>query len=224
MRWGWPAAAPRWWSTISAARATAPAARCPRPKPWSRKSAKPAAPRWPTAPTSRISSRSPPWSQRATKEWGSVDLLCANAGILRDKSFGKMEAADFAEGARRASHRHLLLLQGGVGRHARAQLRPHRADHLVVRPVRQFRPGQLRRGQSRHGRADERARRGRPQEQHPRQHHFADGGDPDDRGTAAAAGAGPDEARGDHAGGGISAQRGRADPHHHGRRRRLVRA
>src|SRR5215813_11067484 len=34
---------------------------------------------------------------RATKEWGSVDLLCANAGILRDKSFGKMEAEDFAK-------------------------------------------------------------------------------------------------------------------------------
>ncbi|WP_213774901.1 SDR family NAD(P)-dependent oxidoreductase [Bradyrhizobium sp. dw_78] len=34
---------------------------------------------------------------RATKEWGSVDLLCANAGILRDKSFGKMEIADFAK-------------------------------------------------------------------------------------------------------------------------------
>jgi NAD(P)-dependent dehydrogenase (short-subunit alcohol dehydrogenase family) len=33
---------------------------------------------------------------RATKQWGSVDLLCANAGILRDKSFGKMELADFA--------------------------------------------------------------------------------------------------------------------------------
>ena len=32
---------------------------------------------------------------RATKEWGRVDLLCANAGILRDKSFGKMEPADF---------------------------------------------------------------------------------------------------------------------------------
>src|SRR5262249_24421717 len=32
---------------------------------------------------------------RATREWGSVDLLCANAGILRDKSFGKMEAPDF---------------------------------------------------------------------------------------------------------------------------------
>src|SRR5438034_6405070 len=34
---------------------------------------------------------------RATKEWGRVDLLCANAGILRDKSFGKMEPADFAK-------------------------------------------------------------------------------------------------------------------------------
>src|SRR5271155_2100049 len=34
---------------------------------------------------------------RATAKWGSVGLLCANAGILRDKSFGKMEAADFAK-------------------------------------------------------------------------------------------------------------------------------
>src|SRR5450432_3795754 len=34
---------------------------------------------------------------RATREWGSVDLLCANAGILRDKSFAKMEMADFAK-------------------------------------------------------------------------------------------------------------------------------
>jgi len=33
--------------------------------------------------------------ERATREWGSVDVLCANAGILRDKSFGKMEAGDF---------------------------------------------------------------------------------------------------------------------------------
>jgi NAD(P)-dependent dehydrogenase (short-subunit alcohol dehydrogenase family) len=34
---------------------------------------------------------------RAVAEWGSVDLVCANAGILRDKSFGKMELADFAK-------------------------------------------------------------------------------------------------------------------------------
>jgi NAD(P)-dependent dehydrogenase (short-subunit alcohol dehydrogenase family) len=35
--------------------------------------------------------------ERAIREWGSVDLLCANAGILRDKSFAKMEIADFAK-------------------------------------------------------------------------------------------------------------------------------
>jgi NAD(P)-dependent dehydrogenase (short-subunit alcohol dehydrogenase family) len=34
---------------------------------------------------------------RATEKWGSVDLLCANAGILRDKSFARMEISDFAK-------------------------------------------------------------------------------------------------------------------------------
>src|ERR1700679_3987161 len=34
---------------------------------------------------------------KATERWGSVDLLCANAGILRDKSFGKMEISVFAK-------------------------------------------------------------------------------------------------------------------------------
>ena len=34
---------------------------------------------------------------KATEKWGSVDLLCANAGILRDKSFAKMEISDFAK-------------------------------------------------------------------------------------------------------------------------------
>lgn len=34
---------------------------------------------------------------QATAKWGSVDLMVANAGILRDKSFGKMEPDDFAK-------------------------------------------------------------------------------------------------------------------------------
>src|ERR1041385_1548867 len=34
---------------------------------------------------------------KASEQWGRVDLLCANAGILRDKSFAKMEIADFAK-------------------------------------------------------------------------------------------------------------------------------
>jgi len=32
---------------------------------------------------------------KASEKWGQVDLLVANAGILRDKSFGKMEPDDF---------------------------------------------------------------------------------------------------------------------------------
>ena len=32
---------------------------------------------------------------RAKSEWGSVDILINNAGILRDKSFGKLEPGDF---------------------------------------------------------------------------------------------------------------------------------
>jgi len=34
--------------------------------------------------------------QQAMDEFGRIDVLVANAGILRDKSFGKMELADFA--------------------------------------------------------------------------------------------------------------------------------
>ncbi|MBC7767788.1 MAG: SDR family NAD(P)-dependent oxidoreductase [Phycisphaerales bacterium] len=34
--------------------------------------------------------------ERAMSTWGRVDVLVANAGILRDKSFAKMEIADFA--------------------------------------------------------------------------------------------------------------------------------
>src|SRR5205085_10835736 len=30
---------------------------------------------------------------KASEKWGRVDLLCANAGILRDKSFAKMDIA-----------------------------------------------------------------------------------------------------------------------------------
>ena len=127
--------------------------------------------------------------ERATKEWGSVDLLCANAGILRDKSFAKMEVADFAK----VLDVHLTgtfycckAVWDGMRERNYGRIVAH---HLVVGPVRQFRPGQLRRGQSRHGRPDERAGRGGPQEQHPRQHDLADRGDADDRGIAAAAGA-----------------------------------
>src|SRR3954454_6033620 len=48
-------------------------------------------------------------------------------------------------GARCASHGYLLLLQGSVGWHARAQLWPYRRDDVVVRFVRKLWTSQLRR-------------------------------------------------------------------------------
>jgi len=32
---------------------------------------------------------------RAEKDWGRVDILVNNAGVLRDKTFAKMDVADF---------------------------------------------------------------------------------------------------------------------------------
>ena len=37
----------------------------------------------------------PRWSATPRGAWGRVDILIANAGVLRDKSFSKMEIADF---------------------------------------------------------------------------------------------------------------------------------
>ena len=62
---------------------------------WSRRSRRPAARRWRTAPASPSRSRSRRWSPAAKARWGSVHILINNAGILRDKSFAKMSVEDF---------------------------------------------------------------------------------------------------------------------------------
>src|ERR1700704_1241380 len=96
-RWGWPAAAPRWWSTISAARAMAPAGRRRRPETVVEEIRKAGGTAMADGADVSNFEQVTAMVERATKEWGSVDLLCANAGILRDKSFTKMEVADFAK-------------------------------------------------------------------------------------------------------------------------------
>ena len=53
---------------------------------------------------------------RRCDAWGRVDILVNNAGILRDKSFAKMELADFRARARRAPDGRGALLQGACGR------------------------------------------------------------------------------------------------------------
>ena len=119
---------------------------------------------------------------KAKEAWGGVHILINNAGVLRDKSFAKMEPADFKLRRRRPPQRIGQLHQGGVGDDARAGLWPHPDDRVVDRAVRQFRPGQLRRRQARPRRADQDALpRGR-EVQHQGQHDRPDRGHADDRG------------------------------------------
>jgi NAD(P)-dependent dehydrogenase (short-subunit alcohol dehydrogenase family) len=78
------------------------------------------------------------WSRQA-RTWARVDILVNNAGILRDKSFAKMSLDDF----RSVVDVHLMgpcICTKAVWElDARAELRPHRDDHLVVGPLRQLR-------------------------------------------------------------------------------------
>ena len=131
----------------------------------------------------------------AMDKWGRIDILVANAGVLRDKSFSKMSIADFEF----VVDVHLM----GTVKPVKAlweimrdaELWPHRRHHLVHRPLRQLRPDQLRRGQAGPRRLHEHAEAGGAEEQHPRQRHLARGRHPDDRGPDAAGRAGPPRAR-----------------------------
>ena len=133
------------------------------------------------------------------------------------------EPRRFPAGGRRPPDGRGDLHQGGVGADARAALRPHRHDHVVVGSLRQFRPGQLRRGQDGARRPDADAGdRGR-EVRHPRQLSRADGGHADDRrralrGEPASARPGAGESRPARAGG-----RGCADARHPLRRRGQLR-
>ena len=99
-------------------------------------------------------------------KWGRIDVLIANAGILRDKSFGKMEMKDFEA----VMNVHLMgtvkPAKAVWDDHEEPVLWPHRGHHLVHRPVRQFRPDQLRRGQAVAGGLHEFAEAGRRQGQY----------------------------------------------------------
>src|SRR3984893_2562621 len=144
---------------------------------------------------------------KATEKWGGVDLLCANAGILRDKSFAKMEIADFAK----VLDVHLT----GTFYCCKAVwdgMRERNYGRIVVTTSSSGLYGNF--GQDNYGAA---------QDRHPRQHHFADRGDADDGRIGPTPGSGADEARSNHAGGFVSAQRECADPHHHGCGRGIVR-
>ncbi len=160
---------------------------------------------------------------RATKEWGSVDLLCANAGILRDKSFAKMEPADFAkvldvhltgsfycckavwEGMRERNYGRIVLTTSSSGLYGNFGQANYGAAKSGMVGLMNVLAEEGRKYNIRVNTISPTAATRMTEELMP-----------------------PEPLKlmkpgGDHAGGRIHAERGRADPHHHGRRRRLVR-
>jgi NAD(P)-dependent dehydrogenase (short-subunit alcohol dehydrogenase family) len=120
--------------------------------------------------------------------WGRIDILIANAGILRDKSFSKMELADFE-----------LV----VNVHLMGTVKPIKAAWEIMKTQNygrivvttsssglygNFGQSELRRRQAGHHRPDADAEDRGPEEQHPRQRHLAGGRHPDDRGPRHPAG------------------------------------
>ena len=126
--------------------------------------------------------------KQAMDKWGRVDILVNNAGILRDKSFPQGQPGGLQAGPRRAPDGFRQLHQGLLGNHARPGLRPRRRDDLLLRPLRQLRPGQLRQRQDGRHRHDEHAGPGGIQVRHQDQCVGADGRHPHDRGPAAGRG------------------------------------
>ena len=119
--------------------------------------------------------------KQAMDAWGRVDILIANAGVLRDKSFAKMEIADFEF----VLNVHLM----GTVKPAKAVweiMREQNYGRIVVTTSSTGLYGNF--GQTNYGaaklspgRLHEQPQARGPEEQHPRQRHLAGGRHADDR-------------------------------------------
>ena len=138
--------------------------------------------------------------EQAVTTFGGLDVVVNNAGILRDRMIVKMTEADWDA----VINVHLKGTFAST-RHAAAYWRarskagdtPTRADHqhhVAVRPVRQCRAGQLRRGQGRHRHVHDHRRHGARALRRHGQRDRADRAHPHDRGRRVMANAQADAA------------------------------
>ncbi len=119
--------------------------------------------------------------QAAVTEFGRLDILVTNAGILRDKSLLKMTDEDFDAVINVHLRGTFTCAREAFGYFKEHGIRrPHHHHRLPDRPARQLRPDQLRRRQGRHrghgphlGAGNEEGRRHR-QRRHPRGRHRHD--------------------------------------------------
>ena len=160
---------------------------------------------------------------RAVADWGSVDLLCANAGILRDKSFGKMEIADFAkvidvhltgtfycckavwDGMRERNYGRIVVTTSSSGLYGNFGQANYGAAKTGMIGLMNVLAEEGRKTDIRVNMISPTAATRMTE------------------GLIPAAGAGADEAGSDHPRGAVPARRERADPHHHGCGSRIVR-
>ena len=127
--------------------------------------------------------------QAAIDNFGRIDIVINNAGILRDKSFAKLAPADLEivldvhlKGAFYVSQPAFRAMK--ERNYGRFVFTASAAGLFGLRPVRQLGTSQLRRGQDGPGRPFERARRRGREVEHQVERDRADRKDPPHRGPA----------------------------------------
>ena len=85
----------RWWSTTTASAWTAASRTASPPTPWSRRSERPAAKRWPAPIRSPSGTARRASSPGATDTFGRLDILVTCAGFLRDRMIFNMSEEEF---------------------------------------------------------------------------------------------------------------------------------
>ena len=119
--------------------------------------------------------------QTAIDNFGRIDMVVNNAGILRDRMFHYMSPEEWDAVIKVHLYGAFYVSRAAVHAFPQAGERVLRAHHLHLRADRQRRPGQLRRGEARHRRAVAQHRDGHAALPHPLQLHRAARVQPHDR-------------------------------------------